>query len=336
MHRAIVLDCLPWLLALVASVAAAALLLRLSGGRLQLGRLRLLHADNAGSVQSLSFVLTVPVFVLFLMFIVQVSQLMIGTMVVHYAAFAAVRAAIVWIPADFGLYSLEPANCISTFERREPPDANPDAQAVGELYGIRPESLKWQKIQQAAALACMPLAPSRRLNLEAVDAIRLTGAVQSAYEAIAPSSREQRHVRHRLENKLTYSLLNTRVDVSFAHKWDEPPIARYNIGDDLEEFRENEVGWQDPITVRVTHHFALLPGLGRLLGRPVPVGGRASDHQPSTAPANRQTVEPGPTTTRPSGGEATRSVIYTRAIRATATLTNEGEKSVLSYVHLAD
>jgi hypothetical protein len=333
MHRAIVLDCLPWFLALVASVAGAAVLLRLSGGRLQLGRLRRLHADNAGSVQSLSFVLTTPVFVLFLMFIVQVSQLMIGTMVVHYAAFAAARAAIVWIPADFGPYSLEPANCISSLERRERPDNDVDAEAAGELYGMRTEGPKWQKIQQAAALACTPLAPSRRLNIEAVDAQRLTAVVQSTYEAIAPASREQRHVRRRLQNKLAYSLVHTRVDVSFAHKWDEPPIARYNIGDDLDEFRENEVGWQDPITVQVTHHYALLPGIGRLLGRPVPAGGRAPDQQASSA---RQ-VGGEPTTTRPSGGErAARPVVYTRAIRASATLTNEGEKSVLSYVHLVE
>jgi hypothetical protein len=83
----------------------------------------------------------------------------------------------------------------------------------------------------------------------------------------------------------------------------------------------------------VTHHYALLPGIGRLLGRPVPAGGRAPDQQASSA---RQ-VGGEPTTTRPSGGErAARPVVYTRAIRASATLTNEGEKSVLSYVHLVE
>ena len=50
-------------------------------------------------MQSLSFVLTLPVFILVMMMIVQVSQLMIGIVVVHYAAFAAARSAAVWIPA---------------------------------------------------------------------------------------------------------------------------------------------------------------------------------------------------------------------------------------------
>ena len=49
-----------------------------------------------------------------MMFIVQVSQLMIGTIVVHYAAFAAARTAIVWIPARLGLEESE--NCISVYD----------------------------------------------------------------------------------------------------------------------------------------------------------------------------------------------------------------------------
>ena len=50
-------------------------------------------------MQSLSFVLTLPLFIMVMMMIVQVSQLMIGMVVVHYAAFAAARSAAVWIPA---------------------------------------------------------------------------------------------------------------------------------------------------------------------------------------------------------------------------------------------
>ena len=75
-------------------------MVRLSGLRPRLGRLRRLHRDQAGSVQSLSFVLTLPLFVMVMMLIVQVSQLMIGLIVVHYAAYAAARSAVVWIPAN--------------------------------------------------------------------------------------------------------------------------------------------------------------------------------------------------------------------------------------------
>jgi len=69
---------------------------------LLLCRLRRLHRDEAGNVQSLSFVLTLPIFIMLMMLIVQASQLMIGQVVVEYAAVAAARSAIVWIPAAVG------------------------------------------------------------------------------------------------------------------------------------------------------------------------------------------------------------------------------------------
>ena len=113
MGRAVVEACLPWLALLLAGFACAYLLVRLNRSRLELGRLARLHRDQAGGVQSLSFVLTLPVFVIVMLFIVQVSQLMIGTIVVHYAAFAAARSAVVWIPARLGAEETE--NCISAY-----------------------------------------------------------------------------------------------------------------------------------------------------------------------------------------------------------------------------
>ncbi len=89
MGRAVLLACLPWLGWLILSAAVLFLLAGASRARLEAGRLRQLHADQRGSAQSLSFVLTLPLFVMILLLIVQVSQLMIGTVVVHYAAYAA-------------------------------------------------------------------------------------------------------------------------------------------------------------------------------------------------------------------------------------------------------
>ena len=100
MTRAAITACWPWVLVLVGLVLAAHFLVRLSNARLRLARLRHLHGDQAGSVQSLSFVLTLPIFIMVVMLIVQVSQLMIGLIVVHYAAYAAARSAAVWIPAN--------------------------------------------------------------------------------------------------------------------------------------------------------------------------------------------------------------------------------------------
>ena len=73
-----------------------------SQGAWRLGRRRLwsaLHRDEAGGVQSVSFVLTVPIFIMLMLLAVQITQVMIGLMTVHYAAFAAARSASVWIPA---------------------------------------------------------------------------------------------------------------------------------------------------------------------------------------------------------------------------------------------
>src|SRR5262245_57513597 len=116
MHRAILEAWLPLVTWLLAAFAGVWLVARMSGARLTLRKLRRLHGCQAGSVQSLSFVLTLPVFIMLLLFIVQVSQLMIGTAVVQYAAFAAARAAMVWLPADL---PAEPANTLDPMSINE-------------------------------------------------------------------------------------------------------------------------------------------------------------------------------------------------------------------------
>src|SRR6267142_4178143 len=99
MHRAILEACFPYCLCLLAGFAGLWLVARVSGAQLTLARLRNLHRSQEGSIQTLSFVLTLPLFMMIVLFIVQVSQLMIGITIVHYAAFAAARAASVWLPA---------------------------------------------------------------------------------------------------------------------------------------------------------------------------------------------------------------------------------------------
>ena len=174
MGRAVVEACLPWLALLLLSFACAYLLVRLNRSRIELGRIGRLHRDQAGGVQSLSFVLTLPVFVIVMLFIVQVSQLMIGTIVVHYAAFAAARSAAVWIPARLGHEETE--NCISAHYADpeaedqvplmlDPLDPNYGPGEGGMTYIIQPGSPKYDKIASAAVMACMSISPSRDLGL---------------------------------------------------------------------------------------------------------------------------------------------------------------------------
>ncbi|MDZ4817796.1 MAG: TadE family protein, partial [Planctomycetota bacterium] len=91
--------CWPELLLIAGLLLVLRVLVGLCGARLNLARLRLLHRDQGGSVQSLSFILALPLFIMILMGIVQVSQMMIARIYVQYAAVAAVRSAVVWIPA---------------------------------------------------------------------------------------------------------------------------------------------------------------------------------------------------------------------------------------------
>src|SRR4051812_39865065 len=135
MARAILTACSPWLAILLILFLAAWVLVRFSRAHLRLGRLFELHRDEVGSVQSLSFVITLPLFIVVMMLIVQVSQLMIGTIVVHYAAFAAARSAAVWIPA--AMSDAEGPCCISSYSvdptapNQVAPELDPNAADYG-------------------------------------------------------------------------------------------------------------------------------------------------------------------------------------------------------------
>ena len=330
MSRQILLDCLPWAALLGASVLLLRLLVRLDGSRLQLGRLPRLHADEGGAAQSLSFVLTLPFFVMVMLFIVQVSQLMIGTVVVHYAAFAAARSAIVWMPAAVGGesenlsagYSIDSEAPDQVFPVLDPSDPNygPGQGGVTYLFLGGP---KHEKISSAALMACMPICPSRDLGLS-LSGQGLTAAnlIEQAYRALAPASASNPAISRRLRNKLAYAAAATEVEIRFFHSNAEPPLVPYpdmhqpiRPTDPVEFVAGHEIGWQDPITVTVTHHMALLPGPGRFLAREA----RRADGRPDEVAAR----------IRRQGD------VYTYALTASATLGNEGEKSVKPYDYYA-
>ena len=316
MDRAVLQACWPWLALLAASAACAYLLIRLNRSRVRFRRLAGLHGDQRGSVQSLSFVLTLPFFVMIMMFIVQVSQLMIGTIVVHYAAFATARSAVVWIPAGVSLE--ESRNCISAyapdleaenqvFPLLDPAHDDYGPAAGGVTYLVEPGSPKFEKISSAAVLACMPISPSRDLGLETPGGSLVpVDAIQTAYAALDPDSDANARISARLRNKLAYSSRNTEIEIRFYHKNSEPPLV-------VPRFRFNELGWQDQITVTVKHKLALLPGPGRLLARRVVGPDGTSDSVSETV------------------GRSGRVYVY--PLHASATLGNEGEKSVIPYVY---
>ena len=87
-----------------------------------------------------------------------------------------------------------------------------------------------------------------------------------------------------------------------------------DVPDDLTvEYVPNEIGWQDTVTATVRHDLALLPGPGRLLARRV--------------------RHPDGSTDRVADAIVRQGSVYVYPLEATATLGNEGQKSVIPYVH---
>lgn len=361
MMRGILHAWLPWLAILVACFVIAYALVRLSGARLKLGRLRRLHADQRGAVQSLSFVLTLPLFIMVVLFIVQVSQLMIGIVVVHYAAYAAARSASVWIPARLPLPERE--NCISSYAAdadapdQTPPVLDPESPNYGPGQGgmtnlVAPGGPKYNKIAMAAVVACVPICPSRSYGYSLPgDSAATAAALKAAYADLSPSSTANAKIPGRLENKLAYAMHNTAVEVRFFHKNEEPPLVTYDLGDAREEFCYNELGWQDQVTVKVKHDFLLLPGAGRLLagfvfgyhssgssgsGTATSPGGSGSSGSSASAGCSGQSVastmsgsdylgpDPVPKLQLTDGH-------YTYPLEASITMGIEGEKLVIPY-----
>ena len=312
MSRELIIACSPFLAGIVGSVVALRVLIGLSGARLQLPQLRRLHSDEHGAVQSLSFVLTLPLFVMIMLFIIQLSQLTLGRLVVEYSAFAAARSAVVWIPASLG-DDFETENRISY--RIHVGDTTDEAGNLFAIYEIAPNSPKFEKIRLAAASALMSICPSRDTGITIDDTGRAAAAaLERTYLAMSPASASNTRIPTRLQNKLAYALHNTNVAVEVRHKDTEPPLIR--PWPDAREFEDNEIGWQDQLIVTVTHNFALLPGPGRFLAKSTPRRD-VNAVSPRDAVAERVRRENG---------------VFAYPMSATVRLNNEGQKSVLPFI----
>ncbi len=320
MHRQILIACLPCLIALAAACVALVLTARLSGARFDWRRLRRIHACQEGGVQSLAFVLTLPMFIVIAQFVVQVSQLMIGVMVVNYAAFASARSAAVWAPASVG--GLAENKLGQPIEEGVP-------AVLTQHSPLLIDHPKFQQIFKAAALACVPVSPSRDLG-EELDSTNQNAAdvTRAMYAVLVPKSEGNSRIGPRLDNKIAWSYAHTAVRVTFVDKNSRRGMT-YNprelvrdvdplTGEEttFRNWDHHEVGWEDPITVQVTHELALLPGPGRFLAKYLV---RADGEPDNVADRIKQTTGP------------SRERIYTTSIWATATATVEGVRSVVPY-----
>jgi hypothetical protein len=321
-NREILSAVLPWVAALAALCGAFVAVARLSGGSWKVARLRSLHACESGAIQSLAFVLTLPFLVMILLFIVQVSQLMIALVTINYAAFASARAASVWVPTMIqdGYAGLG----FDTDDQNELPPAIapgvPLPLSAETIPGF--QSRKLEKVWTAAALACAPIAPSRTTADSASGAMyanRTASVMKQLYPRFDPAGTVNPRMPGRIDAKLGYSFENTHVVLQFEDRNSQPVdgTVTYNpIGHPTVTYYPSEVGWQDPITVTVYHDLAMLPGAGKMLSKLIQ---RADGGVDTIAPTIRQ--EAG---------------IYKHRIKASATMTNEGIQSRRPYVHSPD
>jgi hypothetical protein len=357
--------CLPWLAALGVSFLLAYFLLRMSRARLQLGRIKQLHRDQAGGVQSLSFVLTLPIFLMVMMLIVQVSQLMIGVMVVHYAAFAAARSAIVWIPADLRRFDpAEGPNCISlyipdlTAENQtflELPAYRPILNDQGQVLGwgyarsdysgplpggvtylIAPSGPKYDKIRSAAVLACMPISPSRPMGDSLESAPDLLGP--NAHPASTSASDAALILQEAYLSMSPASATNTAVPERLRNKL---AYALRNTAVEVRFYHQNFEPPLQPYPFLFETELADTTFKGNEVGRQDLVTVKVT-HNFALLPG------PGRLLARyglfgqntQSDAEARRGSkvsvykdTYSYAITASAALNVEGDKSVISYVY---
>ena len=351
MHRAILIACFPYFLWLLAGFAGLWLVLRISGGRLALAKLRGLHRCQQGGVQTLSFVLTLPVFMMIVLFIVQVSQLMIGITVVHYAAFAAARAASVWIPAHISLD--EPANDMGPLAIAEGNFSYPDWYTTQKtnFNTISPQEkatvAKYYRVWSAAALACMPIAPSHQyMTTSAMQQIGsqngVTIPMTTLYQSLVSRTSGNPQIANRLRNKAAYAFDHTMIVISgtdISMNGSNGPTynpvshpqptdmysAEYNFPQAW-QYKRSEIGWQDPITVMVKFDFPLLTGPGRFLSpghfmsaKLSPAGG-TPDRVSNRIQIWNKNAHPGYSEN-----------VYFTILTASATITNEGMKSSIAF-----
>lgn len=309
--------------------------LRIAGGGFQFGRVRQIHRCESGSVQTLSFVLTLPVFIIVVMFIIQVSQLMIGIATVHYAAYASARSASVWLPAT--VTSVETSNTVAggTLDRTgaQYPNWITLTQSGDNAHALGLEKLL--RIWRAAAIACVPLSPSRRVTPSEPAGNTVSESLYQTYTALVPKTAGNTYMRTRIQRKTDYAQWNTLL-VMTGRDADGITGPTYNpypghLVMDRDEstgqiyhrwvdWNSLEIGWEDPATCSVYFNFPMLPGPGRFLSEKLTgsnIPDRVSRHLKEMQKLNPNRYQKG---------------LNVVILEAHATMQVEGLKSVIPHV----
>jgi len=167
-----------------------------------------------------------PIVMFLVLILVQVTLLMVGNQFVHYAAFAATRSAIVYIPADYS-----------------DDGEGPDVIQPGE------GSAKFDAIRASAYLALVPVSGRLDKNSE----VTTDAFVAALHDYFASYSQDSpRWVDSLAADRLRYAAANTTVEVMETVVSDQE-VDTFPIAPG-EHFT---FGPRDAITVRVEHRLNL-------------------------------------------------------------------------------
>jgi hypothetical protein len=198
-------------------------------------------------------------------------------------------------------------------------------------------SVKYQRVALAAVIPCLTISPSRDFswaNQVPADLVPTYNALTKLYPVMDSRSRSNGRMPKRLLNKLIYSQRFTNVVIEWqevSHPvTDVDSSPTYNprnhpltLAGEVPMWNQNEVGFRDPITVRVTHQFGLLPGIGRILKMGLVMRDGGWQNQGQDDAVARQI--------KPQQGGNSQDELYTLNITAEATFVNEGYKSMMRY-----
>jgi len=212
-------------LAALAGAVGAALWLRRLDPRPGRSLARRLREDGESGVATLEFVLVFPVIMFLSMILLQSALAMVGNSFVHYAAFAATRAAIVQIPADYG-DPAEPHNVIVPHEGNQ----------------------KFDRIRAAAVFALVPV--SGRLDTSDYPGEQVRDDIAQMFTNQGRTS--PNWVESMVAQRVHYAARNTQVTLLEA---DADPAGSSVTFNEL--FEGYEFGPRDAVTVRVEHRLNL-------------------------------------------------------------------------------
>lgn len=184
-------------------------------------------SDESGTA-TVEFCLAFPIVLFLCLILVQSTLLMVGNQFVHYAAFAATRSAIVYIPQD------------------RPGEGEPRNTIIPEKGRA-----KYDAIRAAAYLAVAPVCGKLGESTEDINVAEYVAGLRSYYTANGQDV--PRWVQTLAADRLRYAAENTDVQIMETVQTDDG-VEFYDIAGAFDYYN---FGPREAVTVRVEHRLNL-------------------------------------------------------------------------------